>query len=268
MTNGLHLHIISKETAKTLLMKRYFQAEKCSRGHICERYVNKDICFDCNKQRCKQRESKIVAAKYHSAMNEWLKLGREKKFLHIMSADSADSVSSRFYMSYRPCVNGHWSERRTSNHLCVECGVEAQKTDQAKQYQRDYAKRNHDKVLSYYEKYRNVHRDRRNANNAKWADKNIDQVRASRKNTGHKRRCQKSSGLTTKDLKSWQDQQKKVCYWCNRSCKKAFHIDHYVPLSKGGEHKLENLVIACPKCNLNKSAKDPYAFAKSVGRLF
>lgn len=31
------------------------------------------------------------------------------------------------------------------------------------------------------------------------------------------------------------------------------HLDHYIPASKGGETSVENIVLACPDCNLDKS---------------
>jgi 5-methylcytosine-specific restriction endonuclease McrA len=83
-----------------------------------------------------------------------------------------------------------------------------------------------------------------------------------------RRRKQKQGGCTTAALVAWVNAQKKVCYWCGVKCGESFHIDHYVPLSKGGEHALENLVISCAPCNLRKNAKDPYQFAAQVGRLF
>lgn len=59
------------------------------------------------------------------------------------------------------------------------------------------------------------------------------------------------------------------CYWCGELLKnKKVHIDHYVPLSKGGRHIIENLVVSCPKCNLSKGAKDPYHYANIKGKLF
>lgn len=46
------------------------------------------------------------------------------------------------------------------------------------------------------------------------------------------------------------------CYYCESfvSGKKA-HIDHIIPLSKGGPHSIENLCATCSHCNLTKSAK-------------
>ena len=49
--------------------------------------------------------------------------------------------------------------------------------------------------------------------------------------------------------------------------KKDYHIDHIMPLSKGGRHTISNLVVSCPTCNLQKNAKDPYQFAQERGRL-
>jgi HNH endonuclease len=35
----------------------------------------------------------------------------------------------------------------------------------------------------------------------------------------------------------------------------TFHVEHVLPRSKGGESTLENLVLACPGCNLHKADK-------------
>ena len=41
----------------------------------------------------------------------------------------------------------------------------------------------------------------------------------------------------------------------------TFHVEHINPRSKGGESTLENLALACPRCNLHKAdrttAPDP-----------
>jgi 5-methylcytosine-specific restriction endonuclease McrA len=52
-----------------------------------------------------------------------------------------------------------------------------------------------------------------------------------------------------------------VCNYCG--CDLAFdqrttwHIDHVVPLSRGGLHEIGNLVIACAQCNRAKGARTP-----------
>lgn len=45
------------------------------------------------------------------------------------------------------------------------------------------------------------------------------------------------------------------CFYCIAG---AFeHLDHYIPLSKGGTHTLENVRPSCKKCNLSKNNKLP-----------
>ena len=87
-------------------------------------------------------------------------------------------------------------------------------------------------------------------------------------NSKHKRRAiTKNGDVTTQQLLDLE-QNAKVCYWCNCSLKKVkVHLDHYIPLSKGGLHTLSNLVVSCQKCNCSKNAKDPIEFANKLGRL-
>ncbi|MFE4367961.1 MULTISPECIES: HNH endonuclease [unclassified Streptomyces] len=43
------------------------------------------------------------------------------------------------------------------------------------------------------------------------------------------------------------------CAYCPDG--RAEHLDHVVPLSKGGTDTADNMVPACAKCNLSKGAK-------------
>jgi 5-methylcytosine-specific restriction endonuclease McrA len=49
-----------------------------------------------------------------------------------------------------------------------------------------------------------------------------------------------------------------TCYLCGKSThRRKRHVDHIVPLSKGGQHRRSNLAVACSGCNLSKNAKLP-----------
>jgi len=45
------------------------------------------------------------------------------------------------------------------------------------------------------------------------------------------------------------------CFYCKEPLRGAYHVDHVIPLAKGGGNEITNLVIAC---NLSKGAKDPF----------
>lgn len=45
------------------------------------------------------------------------------------------------------------------------------------------------------------------------------------------------------------------CVYCGASKGKELHIDHKVPISKGGKTVYENLQVLCADCNLGKAAK-------------
>jgi 5-methylcytosine-specific restriction endonuclease McrA len=45
------------------------------------------------------------------------------------------------------------------------------------------------------------------------------------------------------------------CGICKHPLEDKFHIDHIIPVSKGGKHELSNLQLAHPLCNLRKGAK-------------
>jgi 5-methylcytosine-specific restriction endonuclease McrA len=101
-----------------------------------------------------------------------------------------------------------------------------------------------------------------------WNIANPERTKSTRNAYKHRRRAVEKSGDTTATIHAWEMAAAKVCYWCGRACADKYHVDHYQPLSKGGLHAVANLVIACPKCNQAKSAKDPYQFANELGRLF
>lgn len=56
---------------------------------------------------------------------------------------------------------------------------------------------------------------------------------------------------------------KKTCYYCNLYVsKKKRTIDHKTPLKKGGSHSVNNIVMACRKCNCSKGSKTEKEFRR------
>lgn len=72
---------------------------------------------------------------------------------------------------------------------------------------------------------------------------------------------------TAADVQAIGGRQKWRCAWCGKPCDGNYHVDHIIPLARGGSNGPENICIACPPCNLSKKAKLPHEFAQSMGKL-
>ena len=53
-----------------------------------------------------------------------------------------------------------------------------------------------------------------------------------------------------------------TCIFCPADILNKRHIDHILPLARGGLHVRENLQILCPRCNCSKGAKTNEEFAE------
>lgn len=51
------------------------------------------------------------------------------------------------------------------------------------------------------------------------------------------------------DIQNWES---KVCGICAEPIQGKFHLDHIIPLFRGGLHTASNLQLAHPRCNLSK----------------
>lgn len=84
----------------------------------------------------------------------------------------------------------------------------------------------------------------------------------------HRYRAQKKANggsYTAQDIQSQYERQRGKCYWCHKKLVE-YHIDHVMPLSRGGSNAPDNIVIACPLCNMQKHDKLPHEWPNG-GRL-
>jgi 5-methylcytosine-specific restriction endonuclease McrA len=116
----------------------------------------------------------------------------------------------------------------------------------------------------YYKKWYQENKQSKRSSNAAWFSDNPSKLNEYQKKyfqshqdkwrlKGHRRRALKLGGgvysITIEEVKSMM---KRPCFYCGEESK---HIDHIVPLSRGGRHSIGNLIQACASCNLSKSNK-------------
>lgn len=58
--------------------------------------------------------------------------------------------------------------------------------------------------------------------------------------------------------------QEENCYYCGENLNGNYHMDHKIPLYRGGLHAWENVCLACPSCNLKKNTKTDLEFLSKI----
>lgn len=99
---------------------------------------------------------------------------------------------------------------------------------------------------------------------AVWQAANPEIVRISKKLNRQKRRAK----MKGQHIPAWMVQRlfelfEGMCAYCRVA--KSAHVDHIMPLSKGGDHSIENIAPACARCNQTKNASLPAVFQAKSG---
>lgn len=187
----------------------------------------------------------------------------------IITRAEAKARGLKHYFTGKVCKNGHCDRRHVSTGKCMRCSVMwALKTyyldvDKSRDKNRIKAK----KASQYYIEYRIRNKDQIAARIKKWHSENIDRRRAHVRNR-RARLLNVGGSHTTADIERIYREQRGCCAWCRKKVKFGErHVDHIVPVHKGGSNDPANLAISCKTCNHRKSAKDPLDFARELGRL-
>ena len=73
----------------------------------------------------------------------------------------------------------------------------------------------------------------------------------------YKARKKAAGCFRAKDIARIYAESNGCCAYCQNPVGTKYHIEHIVPLSRGGTNNPSNLCVACPKCNLSKHNKTP-----------
>lgn len=158
------------------------------------------------------------------------------------SAAAAFDVGSMYYFNGLPCKHGHVSKRYARTKICFEC---------SREYKREAYRADPEKMRRIAREY---------------GARNPAPRRINAKNQKAKRRSAEGT-FSRGDVDRIFDAQKRKCAVCKVSIGKIYHVDHIVPIAKGGTNWPRNIQLLCPSCNMAKSAKDPVEFMRSKGML-
>lgn len=163
---------------------------------------------------------------------------------------------------------------------CKDCRKEQDKKyreenkETRKNYQIKYWKENSAELYEAKKEYISNNKEAHLKRQHTWYEKNKDsiKIRISQYKKDHPEQYQMYNNrrlalkkttivelFTIQDIVSMYGNK---CFYCND---KFDEIDHYIPLSKGGSHTLDNIRPSCKPCNLTKSNKLPDEFIKYKG---
>lgn len=98
-----------------------------------------------------------------------------------------------------------------------------------------------------------------------WELANVGKVKASQAAIRAKRPI---GSFTYAEIQNLLRIQNGLCIGCQCLIVGCYHIDHVIPIARDGTNTIDNIQLLCGKCNRQKSARDPYEWANSIGRLF
>ena len=190
---------------------------------------------------------------------------------------------SRYYTG-KPCKHGHVAERRTSDRQCLACCREKDTAryhaDPVKtravaraQYVRHRAKRLAGAKL-YLAKNGELVRARKRAayaaNPEKFREalkrayaKDPARYKAYARNRKALKRAAPGSH-TGEDIQRILKAQENACVYCDADLRGGYHVDHVIPLSRGGGNGPDNLQCLCAQCNLSKHDALPAEFEQRI----
>lgn len=171
--------------------------------------------------------------------------------MQIISRSEAKGLGLARYFTGNPCSKGHICERLVCSHKCVECN---------RKISSDWKKENRNKVNMWAKKV---------------YCKEIDKKRPSRnkeffaaKQAKRRSKIKNAKGSHSKDdIAKILENQKYKCANCFAGIKNSYHVDHIIPISKGGSNCHRNIQGLCPNCNRSKYNKMPDVWAMENGRL-
>lgn len=185
----------------------------------------------------------------------------------------------------KPCIKCGSSDRNKQG-ACKPCKLEIsrvyravnkEKCDSTKakwraenpEYNSKYYAENSKEQIANAKKWASNNPDKAKSSKKKWVQANREKMNAAGRIYDNNRRVRKltNGGKLSKGLagKLFKLQQGKCA--CCRGPLEKYHLDHMMPIVRGGLNEDTNMQLLCPTCNRQKHAKHPIDFMQSKGYL-
>jgi len=169
---------------------------------------------------------------------------------------SARDAGEIYYFTGIPCKNGHIEKRTVARGQCVQCKNEINSKNRDKKKDSERHIRNKEiNNLKARERYWKT-RENSLSKHREWTAKNLP-IKALIERRRRAVAASADGDHCVSDILNIFTNQNGLCAMCFSDVSLEYHVDHIIPLSKGGSNWPENLQILCPSCNCKKGSKCP-----------
>jgi 5-methylcytosine-specific restriction endonuclease McrA len=108
------------------------------------------------------------------------------------------------------------------------------------------------------------------ANNRKWEQKNPEKKLSYLHNYRARKRGNGGS-YTMEELHDLWHKQNGFCFYCGellyKTLNSVYHVEHKIPISRGGSNNISNIALSCEECNLRKGTRTHEEFLEELERM-
>lgn len=248
----------SAKEARALGSKYYYNKKTCAHGHVAPRYTSNQRCSVCASLSNKNWTKDNLELIKKRNRQKRLENGDEKR---KKEREYYKQNIEKFREKNKQAAIKHAEKRKLKRLERYK-----ENSEKYRQISKNYKSSHKDSVSGYNAKYYENNSEKEKKRAKVWQTKNPESVKIINKNRRARKRNAEGK-YTLEDIKRITTQQNNKCAYCSIELGKIRHIDHIIPLIKGGSNWPNNIQLLCPTCNMRKKAKDPIDFARSFGKL-
>lgn len=241
--------------------KYFFTGIACKYGHLAVRRVDNTSCTQCMRDRRTKRywadpeghraKSRDRKARLYAEDPEPFKQAERAR--RSRDPERFKAQAKQYYEKNKDHVKSSVSEYQQRNAAII-------KKKKAEKYASLSSEEKHFLSVKRWKRWEdNPNLKQQAYEKAKiYRERNKALVRAHKANYSASKK-QAEGNATGEQIAFLHILQEHKCFYCEEEYT-DYHVDHMIPLSRGGTNDISNLAIACPSCNLRKHAKMPWVF--------